>query len=307
MKRAARAVRSGFRRYPKAIYQSVRAKGLGPDLPDLPEALHRLWPHELAVMWLGHGSVVAQVHDVTIAVDPVLSDRIGLRVGRKTIGLQRISSPPITAQSLRGVELLLITHAHFDHLDRPTLEQMVDSETCVIVPSRCRKLIPKGFGEIIEIGANETIEANGLSISAIAPAHWGARKIFDRRRGVNSYLVESSTQRVFFAGDTAHTSAFCSLNEVDLAVFGIGAYDPWEHMHATPEQAWDMFHQIGARYLLPIHHSTFELSEEPVDEPMQRLRACASESDTDKIIDPVPGEVVVIETAIECPNEAPGK
>lgn len=285
----------------------MRARDSATELPDLPEALHRLWPHELAVMWLGHGSVLTQIHDVTIAVDPVLSDRIGLRVGRKIIGLPRVSPAPVAPQSLKGVHLLLITHAHFDHLDRPTLEQMTDPDTCVIVPSRCRKLIPPGFGEIIEIGSQETIEMNGLRISAIAPAHWGARKIFDRRRGVNAYLVESETQRVFFAGDTAHTSVFNALTEVDLAVFGIGAYDPWEHMHATPEQTWDMFHKIGARFLLPIHHSTFELSDEPIDEPMMRLRACASDDDAARIIDPVPGEVVVIETPDGSSTDSQGK
>lgn len=302
-----RAVRSGFRRYPKAIYQSVRDTGCQPELPDIPEALHRLWPHELAVMWLGHGSVLTQIHGVTVAVDPVLSDRIGLRIGRRTIGLQRISPPPIQPRSLRGVHLVLITHAHFDHLDRPTLERMADPQTTVVVPLRCATLIPQGFGRIIELGPDQTIETHGIRLCTIAPTHWGARKIFDRRRGVNSYLVESDSQRVFFAGDTAHTTMFGGLNAVDLAVFGIGAYDPWEHMHATPEQAWDMFHQIGARYFLPIHHSTFELSEEPLHEPMKRLRACASKEDASRIIDPVPGEVVVIETDANSTAPTQGK
>ncbi len=295
-------MRSGFRRYPRAIYQSFRGNPDDSDPIDMPETLHRLWPHELAVMWLGHGSVLAQIQDTTIAVDPVLSERIGVRIGRKTFGLTRLSPAPIAAQSLRGIDLLLITHAHFDHLDRPTLEKMADPDTRVIVPTRCRKLIPPGFGEIIELPSDETINCNGVSIKAYAPAHWGARKLFDRRRGVNAYLVESETQRVFFAGDTAHTTAFDALTKVDLAIFGIGAYDPWEHMHATPEQAWEMFHQIGARYLLPIHHSTFELSDEPINEPMLRLRDCALPEDSKRIIDPVVGEVIVIETAPDNQN-----
>ncbi|MFG0245340.1 MAG: MBL fold metallo-hydrolase [Phycisphaerales bacterium JB052] len=294
LSRTMRAMRSGFRRYPRAIYDSVRQPGNMHAFVDIPEALHHLWPHELAVMWLGHASVVAQVHDVTIGVDPVLNDRIGLRMGRKTIGLPRIAPPPVPPESLRGLDLVLITHAHFDHLDRPTLQSIASSETGIIVPKRCRKLIPKGYAEVIELSPGESLEHAGMRISAIAPAHWGARKVFDRRRGVNAYVVESDTQRVLFTGDTASTSAFDNLESIDLAVFGIGAYDPWEHMHATPEQAWAMFQRVGARYLLPIHHSTYELSEEPIDEPMNRLRAAAGDAFDASVIVPTEGEVVVI-------------
>jgi len=79
-------------------------------------------------------------------------------------------------------------------------------------------------------------------------------------------------------------------------VMGIGAYDPWDHMHATPEQAWGMFRAMDARFLLPIHHSTFELSDESIDEPMRRLLEIAG-ADLGLIIDPVVGEVVVMKGA----------
>lgn len=287
-------MRSGFRRYPRAIYDSIRQSGALSSSPDIPEAMHHLWPHELAIMWLGHASVVVQVHDITIGVDPVFSDRIGMRMGRRTIGLPRLNPPPFPPDSLRGIDLLLITHAHFDHLDRPTLEAIATRETRVVVPRRCRKLIPPGFAEVVELAPDEVLGHAGLRIRAIAPAHWGARRVFDRRRGVNAYVVESDDQRVLFTGDTANTDAFDHLDSIDLAVLGIGAYDPWEHMHATPEQAWAMFRRIGARYMLPIHHSTFELSDEPLGEPMRRLRAAAGDTDTGTIIEPVAGEVVVI-------------
>ena len=292
-------MRSGFRRYPRAIYGSIRQPGVLSDYPDIPEAMHHLWPHELALMWLGHASVVVQVHDITIGVDPVFSERIGMRMGRRTIGLPRLCPSPFPPRSLRGIDLLLITHAHFDHLDRPTLEAIATRETRIVVPLRCRKLIPRGFAEVVELPPGEVLEHAGLRISAIAPAHWGARRVFDRRRGVNAYVVESDDQRVLFTGDTAHTDAFDHLDEVDLAVLGIGAYDPWEHMHATPEQAWAMFQRIGARFLLPIHHSTFELSDEPMDEPMGRLRTAAGDAGAGTIIEPTPGEVVVINSAAD--------
>jgi len=299
LRRTVKAVKSGFRRYPKAIYQSLKDTCPQCDPIHLPEILHDLAHHNLAILWLGHASLVAQLDDITIAVDPVLSNRIGMKLKNKTIGIPRLTPPPISPESLIDTNLLLITHAHFDHLDKPTLEAMRSDTTTVIVPHRCAKLIPTGFNRVIELNPGSTIELAALSISAIEPKHWGARSLFDRRRGVNSYLVESktssNTQRVLFAGDTAETKAYDHLEAIDLAVFGIGAYDPWDHMHATPEQAWRMFQAIGARFMLPIHHSTFELSDEPIDEPMRRLYEIATEH-TASILEPTIGEIIVIDS-----------
>ncbi len=294
LRRAARVVKSGFRRYPRAIYESLKPADTINEPIHLPQILHELAHHNLAILWLGHGSVLAQIDDVTIAVDPVLSQRIGMRIKNKTIGIQRLIPAPVSPQSLIGTNLLLITHAHFDHLDKPTLEAMQSDTTVVIVPRRCAKLIPAGFERIIELSPGSSIELAGLTITAIEPKHWGARSLFDRRRGVNSYLVESKSQRVLFTGDTAETKVYQGLDPIDLAVFGIGAYDPWDHMHATPEQAWKMFQGLDARFMFPIHHSTFELSDEPIDEPMRRLYQIASQSH-DAILEPIVGEIIVID------------
>lgn len=295
LRRTARAVRSGFRRYPRAILESFSQSAFSGDPPDLPELLEKLSPHDLAVLWLGHASIVVQMHEITICVDPVLSDRIGMRLKNRTIGIKRLTPPPMHAESLQGAELLLITHAHFDHLDKPTLERMCSNSTTVIVPTRCAKLIPDGFERVIELKAGSQIQFHDLLISAIQPKHWGARSLFDRKRGVNSYLIESSTQSILLTGDTADTKAYEGINPVDIAVFGIGAYDPWDHMHATPEQAWRMFQGINAKYLLPIHHSTFELSDEPAGEPLRRLKLIAGD-DIDAILEPHIGEVIVVYT-----------
>ncbi len=293
LRRTVRAVKSGFRRYPKAIYESLKPTNDPNDPIHLPQILHDLAHHNLAILWLGHGSVLAQIDDVTIAVDPVLSQRIGMRIKNKTIGIPRLTPAPVSPESLIGTNLLLITHAHFDHLDKPTLEGMRSDTTTVIVPHRCAKLIPAGFERIIELRPGASVTLDTLTITAIEPKHWGARSLFDRRRGVNSYLVESHTQRILFTGDTAETKAYQGLNAIDLAVFGIGAYDPWDHMHATPEQAWKMFQGLDARFMFPVHHSTFELSDEPIDEPMRRLFKIANDQ-ADSILEPVVGEVIVI-------------
>ena len=284
------------------IYDSLTKSQLTHEPIHLPQILHDLAHHNLAILWLGHGSVVAQINDVTITVDPVLSQRIGMKIKSRTIGVPRLIPAPVSPESLIGSDIVLITHAHFDHLDKPTLKGMCSKATTVIVPHRCAKLIPNGFNEIIELKAGSSVKLSGLNITAIEPKHWGARSIFDRRRGVNSYLVESitesNTQRILFTGDTAETDAYKNINAIDLAIFGIGAYDPWDHMHATPEQVWKMFQSLDARFMLPVHHSTFELSDEPIDEPMRRLYQIA-DGKTDAILEPIVGEIIVIDPAFE--------
>jgi len=155
---------------------------------------------------------------------------------------------------------------------------------------------------VIELDWGNSIELDTFAVRAVEPAHWGARRALDRDRGFNAYLVESDAGASFAAGDSAHTRAFDAVGPVDLAIFGIGAYDPWEHAHATPEQVWDMFTAMGGAdeatggfTLLPIHHSTFELSDEPVDEPMRRLLRAAGEH-ASRVLRATPGEVFEIVT-----------
>lgn len=294
-RRATRAVRSGFRRYPRALYESLLKSQVSHNPIHIPDLLESIAHHDLATLWLGHGSVIAQIEDISVVVDPVLSDRIGMNIKGKTIGIPRHIPAPISTESLIGINFILITHAHFDHLDKPTLSKLVSSDTTVIVPHRCSKLIPHGFKRVVELTPETDLTIEDLMIKAIEPKHWGARSVLDRSRGVNSYLIESPEFRILFTGDTAETSVYQGLAPIDLAVFGVGAYDPWDHMHATPEQAWKMFQEIDARYMLPVHHSTFELSDEPFEEPMNRLYKAAGKN-VSSILEPSVGEIIVIES-----------
>lgn len=284
------AVRSGLRRYPRALVESVRRPppAARPDIA----SLEHIEEHCLAAAWLGHGTVLAQLGETSVLIDPVFSSRIGMRLGKTTLGPKRLKGVPVAPEGLPPIDILLITHSHFDHLDKPTLRQLASENTIVVTALGTRRLIPRCFRAIIELGAGQTATIRGLELLAIAPAHWGSRKVIDRHRKYNSYLVKSPNGCILFAGDTGLTDAFKWVSGVDLAVFGIGAYDPWEHMHATPEQVWSMFRQIGANWLLPVHHSTFELGDEPVDEPMQRLLA-AADGHVDRIIQVDPGELWV--------------
>lgn len=305
LKLAAAATRSGFRRYPRVILHSLR-DGVREDLAGATDGaradFRSIYDIENAVSWLGHASVLLRLGGNEALVDPVLSSRIGPRVGGMVIGPGRLTPAPIGTRDLEPAEAVLITHAHFDHLDRPTLDRVANARCVAVVARGLKRLIPRGFRHVVELDWDQSIELDTFAVRAVRPSHWGARRALDRDRGFNAYLVESDAGASLAAGDTAHTRVFDGVGPVDLAMFGIGAYDPWEHAHATPEQVWDMFvgmggvdEKTGGSTLLPIHHSTFELSDEPLDEPMKRLVRVAGEHDW-RVLRASPGEVFELVT-----------
>ena len=268
----AKAARSQLRRYPRHMIESFRASVTVTvaTTSEEPEPMHE----PLSATWLGHATVLIRLAGVTILTDPVFAQRIGMRIGKRVVGVARTTAVP--PMPVKPPDYILISHAHFDHLDQPTLRSLVSEKTVVIVPKGVSRLIPRGFGRVIPLDWREQVQLDGLSFTALRPKHWGARTLWDRHRRYHGYLIESGDRAVLFAGDTALTTAFDGLR-ADLAIFGIGAYDPWIHAHATPEQVWAMFGAMRASALLPIHHSTFPLGDEHPDEPLARLLVAAGD------------------------------
>lgn len=247
-------------------------------------------------VWLGQSTVLLRIAGLTIVTDPVLSETIGVRLGPWTIGPRRLAPAPIAPGGLPPIDLVLISHAHYDHLDRPTLRAIASPGVRVLTATRTRSLIPRGFADVEELAWGATVRIGSLAVTAMRPSHWGARTIWDRRRGFNSYVLGADDgPRILYAADTALTDAFDTLagTPIDLAIFGVDAYDPWIHAHASPEQIWAMFRATGAGRLLPVHHSTFKLGNEPIDEPLRRLRAAAGDQ-ADRIVAPRPGEAFAL-------------
>lgn len=317
--RAAAIARSGLKRYPRELLLSLARNGTVPSAPEgrleVPPELRRLAAHPLGAVWLGHASVLTHIGSakalrgeptsiggITILTDPVFSDRVGLTVGPLTFGIQRLAPVPYHHTALPPIDVILLTHAHFDHFDRPTLKRLASERTTVITARSTGRLVPRGFGRVIELDWFEEVSIGGVRIAAVRPEHWGARMAYDRHRGFNSYLVQTDALRgvggggakILFGGDTAKTDAFSRLGPIDLAVMGIGSYEPWEHKHANPEQVWEMFRGFGGERLLPMHHSTFRLGEEHRDEPLRRLLAAAG-AETHRIVGSGMGEVWLYE------------
>ena len=199
---------------------------------------------DFSAVWLGHATVLLRVAGKTILTDPVLSHRVGVGLGLMTAGPKRLIAAALDAHELPKLDLILISHAHFDHLDRPTLVKLHKS-TPVVTASRTADLVRDlGFRNITELSWGQSCRLDGISLTACEVKHWAPRTFHDTYRGYNGYLIDGNVRRVFYSGDTAYRR-FNETGNVDLAIFGIGAYDPYIAAHATPEQVWQMFEHLA--------------------------------------------------------------
>lgn len=233
---------------------------------------------EITAAWLGHATVLLNFCGLRILTDPVFFPRIGIRLGPLTLGPKRYVACALRPRELPPIDLVLLSHAHMDHLDLRSLSRL-DRNVPVVTASHTADVMAKlRFRNVQELGWNETRELSTtrgpVAISAFKLRHWGARMQRDTHRGYNAYLLERCGKRVCFTGDTALTDARAlgSHGDVDLFIVPIAAYHPWITNHCTPEEAVEMARQASAKFVLPIHHQTFKLSWEPMDEPIARFR-----------------------------------
>lgn len=234
----------------------------------------------LTVAWLGHATVLINFYGTRILTDPALMARVGVRVpGITTLGPRRLVQPALRVDEIPRVDLILLSHAHMDHTDLPTLRRL-NADTPIVVQRRNSDLVTR-FSHVTELDWRQSAQVGDVRITAIETKHWGARTLNDPWRGYGGYIIEKNNQAIVFGGDTADTRLFTRLPTrlpVKLAVMPIGAYDPYIAVHASPEQAWRMTREMNAEYMLPVHHATFKLSREPVGEPLARLlRAAGNE------------------------------
>lgn len=237
------------------------------------------WDHHgITASWLGHSTVLINFSGLTILTDPVLLRRVGANFGFGTLGPKRLVAPALTIDQLPPVDVVLLSHAHMDHFDVPTLK---------CLPAGAQAVTARGTGDLLnrtrinkrfELGWGQKVRlatAHGsVEIRAFEVNHWGARWRRDTQRGYNGYVIARGGRRILFGGDTALSPTFKQLHShtpIDLAIMPIGAYQPWLCSHCTPEQAVRMADEAGAHYFLPVHHQTFPLGRERRREPMERL------------------------------------
>jgi L-ascorbate metabolism protein UlaG (beta-lactamase superfamily) len=229
--------------------------------------------------WLGHSTVLLKIDGFTILTDPVFSARAGVNCRLFTVGLKRLVEPALTLGELPKIDLVLLSHAHFDHFDIPSLRALENRRTAVITASRTTDLLrTRRYARVRELAWDQRVSIGPVEVRAFRVNHWGARMRSDSYRGFNGYTIDAGRYRVVFGGDTAATDSFRGLRSsrsYDLAIMPVGAYNPWIRNHCTPEQAWQMANEAGSEFFLPVHHQTFALSNEPYLEPIERVIATA--------------------------------
>jgi L-ascorbate metabolism protein UlaG (beta-lactamase superfamily) len=231
---------------------------------------------ELGVTFIGHSSFLVQVGGQSVMVDP--------NFARWLFVLKRLRRPGLRVRDLPAIDLVLVTHAHFDHLHRPSLRAIVQnnlrtrgSAPAIIIPSHVTDLVSDlGFSEIIELDWWNSSRHGSLSVTHVPSRHWGARILKDSHRGYGGYVLQAGKHSVYHAGDTAYFSGFREIGRrlsPELALLPIGAYNPpsFRNVHTSPADAARAFLDLNARWMVPMHYGTFRLSHEPVDEPLQLL------------------------------------
>jgi L-ascorbate metabolism protein UlaG (beta-lactamase superfamily) len=241
------------------------------------------WPDAgITVSWMGHATFLINLEGTLVLTDPIFSQKAGVSLlGLTTVGVPRIVPPALRLKDLPPVDLVLVSHAHMDHYDLPTLRRL--SRDVPVVMARDTRDYADGIDlrQVQELDWGESAEVAGVRIEALPVRHWGRRYPWDRERGYNGLLLTKQGRSIVFGGDTAHTDRLPAAlrgRRPEVALLPIGGYDPYIHSHASPEQAWDLFHAMGARYLIPMHWRTFRISQERPFEPYERLAAAGNGS-----------------------------
>jgi L-ascorbate metabolism protein UlaG (beta-lactamase superfamily) len=245
--------------------------------PRLPEMVS---PGQTGVTFLGHSSFLLQIGGRNILIDPVFSTRL--------IVLRRQRRPGVLVEDLPPIDLVLITHAHMDHLDKTSLRRVIratrrlrGTAPDVVVPHGVEDLVEwMGFSRVHGLGWWDALELTGLKVTMTPCKHWGARMFRDMHRGYGGYVVAAgaTSESVYHSGDTAYFKGFAEVGErlrPDVALLPIGAYfpDTYRSVHTSPEEALRGFVECGAKWMIPMHFGTFRLGREPMEEPVQRLEA----------------------------------
>ena len=234
----------------------------------------------ITLAWLGHATVLVNFYGVRILTDPAFFPRIGVDLGVGSLGPKRLVACALSPTELPEIDLVLLSHAHFDHLDRPSLAAL-RGRPQVVMSRDTSDLVPAGrFAGVKELRWGERVVVRTprgeLAVESIEVRHWGARVRRDTHRGYGGFIVEREGRRLLFGGDTADTPLFAALRSkgpFEAAIMPVGAYDPWIRSHCAPEEAVAMADAAGARFFVPIHHQTFKLSNEPVLDPIERTQA----------------------------------
>jgi L-ascorbate metabolism protein UlaG (beta-lactamase superfamily) len=249
-------------------------------------------PGQVCVTWIGHASFLVQTHEINLLIDPIWSKWLKV--------IKRLKKPGFEIHHLPDIDVVLVTHAHFDHLDRRTLRK-VAADQPIVVPIGVGNLVHDlGFQIVHELDYWQGVRLGPVKVSLTPCYHWGARFLADLHRGFGGFAMNVDGRTIFHCGDTAFFPGFREIGEhhdIDIALLPIGAYDAptGREVHMNPEEAVRAFIELKAKTLVPMHYGTFRLGYEPMHEPLERLVAAArAHGIEDKLLVLTEGKPVVL-------------
>jgi L-ascorbate metabolism protein UlaG (beta-lactamase superfamily) len=245
----------------------------------------RVAPDRIAATFIGHSTFLVQLGGVCVLIDPIWSKRCSPVF---FAGPRRVRRPGQRLDALPGVDLLLVTHNHYDHMDLPTLRRVRARWAPPVATGlgNARHLAKADIRSVVELDWWQSIELAGARVTYVPAQHFSARGLYDRNCCLwGGFVVEAGGAVVYFAGDSGYCPHFAEIGRrfprIDLALLPIGAYEPrWfmRQQHVDPEEAVRAHLDLGARRSLGMHFGTFQLTEEAIDAPVLALREAQAQA-----------------------------
>ncbi len=237
--------------------------------------------HNPSVTWIGHSTMLVRMDGVTFLTDPVFSERASPPA---FAGPKRRVPPGVPLAELPPLDFVLLSHDHYDHTDMPSVAALAQRGTRFIVPLRMGELVRDAGGDAVELDWWQHVTIGGVRVHCVPAQHFSGRSVGDgNRRLWAGWVVAGPTRRFYHAGDTGYFDGFAEIGKrlgpIDLAAIPIGAYQPASVMrfvHLNPEQAIHAAVDVRATRVVGMHFGTFDLTDEPLDEPPRRFHAAAA-------------------------------
>lgn len=238
-------------------------------VPNFPKLKHG----QVAITWIGHASFLVQFNDLNVLIDPNFANWLFLLKRIRRAGLRLSDLPPI--------DLVLLTHAHFDHFHKPSIRRLPHPKIGVMPWGVGDLAHDLGFHRVVELEWWDSFAHGGWQVTLTPCKHWGARVLRDEHRGYGGFVLEHQGRRIYHAGDSGYFDGFKSIGSrlaPEIALLPIGAYFPesFRNVHMGPDEALRVFQDLRARWMVPMHFGTFKLSFESMDEPPRWMRELAT-------------------------------
>lgn len=226
--------------------------------------------HLPSITWIGHATFLIQLSGLNIVTDPVWAKRLGFE--------KRLAKPGMPIEALPDIDLVLISHNHYDHLDFRSLYKLKGNPLYLLPKGLKSLFVKKGFTNLKEFSWWDVMHHKGLKITFIPSLHWSRRSLLDLNRSLwGGWMLEDTHMTIYFVGDSGYHHGFKTLGSkftIDCVLMPIGAYEPeWfmKTQHVTPEEAVQSYQDLKANLFIPMHYDAFRLADDTPKEAMDRL------------------------------------